>query len=125
MDPINLLFQVHVQQTQTNDCWHNTVDLTGLNVRDFPSSHPEHKELTTKAFADFESKCENGIGSVHKSPLTWSGFFITAVWKELTRLKEDEGGKKIGTVEVPNGCCSGDNCSIKLFYECLARACLT
>lgn len=93
------------RNTQKNPIIYNEFDIT--NTTYLISMEQTHK-VTLDAYNKFK-ELNLSINEVDHDPFTWSFIFITCV---------ESAKKESKTIaQIPNGCCTDNNCILKLFYE--------
>jgi hypothetical protein len=105
MDFVGIMYNMHVQVTAYKPLCHNKV-----TIQQRPPLMPTDVTiLGNNAFVEFQ-KLNLAYGSVHKNYKVWVQFFIDAV-----------NSQQSSEILIPNGCCTTDQCPVKLFYEILAK----
>jgi hypothetical protein len=112
MDLVKILYQAHVQMTNTNPITYHEFNLSSY---DFSSlTQEEFKKITNECFETYkETDIGKIYGSVHVNPSFWSLVYV----QSMANAKHN----KESICKVPNGCCNTDGCGIKLFYEILDK----
>lgn len=114
---LNLLLQVHIQQTNlpnppfSFECEfdYNKFDKEKYTL--ITKSNEELDNFVDLCFNEFNQTYPNlPIGSVHINPITWIKFALKVI---ALGYKNKETNK----ILFPNGCCSqGPKCPINMFY---------
>ncbi len=128
MDFINILYQMHVSQTQLesppfthqiNNVEFEDLDMDKLRTLDNNTFIPFSEECY-KIFKERYPRCLKG--SVDVNPHTWTSVVINHLYHKIFIGGIDpptlRGQFKDPDMFVfPNGCCTQGHCSINLFYE--------
>ena len=103
-----MLYHTYVNTTKTSPIKYNSYDIidipcdVDIDLHDF-TRHAYHIFLYYKS-----SNPKMSHSVVDIDPLTWANFFLQA----LGSTSRDT------LLRVPNGCCTQDTCTIKVFYDC-------
>lgn len=80
---------------------------------DRQKSANEKEKITEEAFQKFSDKV-NRYGTVHCDRAFWSSIFFQ---------KLENANNKDKKIYLPNGCCTMEDCPVKLYYELLGSTC--
>jgi hypothetical protein len=129
MEFINILYQMHIQQTISKGCMFqyktnfnkskinysllalNNKELINKMIHDY---HPDYKHFVERCWFVFKNTYPNlPIGSVHVNPEIWIQICLLNVIKFLDSNENE--------ISIPNGCCNSENCSINLLYKTVLK----
>lgn len=99
---LQMLFQVHVQTTMHKPLCFHEFSAEDLKMNSNPKTVLESAVQLYK-----QLPCSKTYGSVDVNPHFWFSVFCNSIAKP--------------TFQVPNGCCTSEQCPVKLFYECIYK----
>ncbi len=122
MDFINILYQMHVSQTQLesppfthqiNNVEFEDLDMDKLRTLDNNTFIPFSEECY-KIFKERYPRCLKG--SVDVNPHIWTSVVLNHLINKISTTLRGQF-KDPDMFVFPNGCCTQGHCSINLFYE--------
>lgn len=121
---IGLLFQAQAMTTINSPIIMNTVTGNLNNIKDSVITRGTDSVFDT-VFEEFKNDAKL-IGTVHYEPSFWRSIFGKAFLgtkkiNDYIRMKQGDNLIVINdyeyVIEIPNGCCTKDDCPVKKFYE--------
>lgn len=110
MDFVKLLFETHVQMTLNSPLTYHKFTMIKLNLDNIP------KTIVDDCFNKYKTTPEGSLyGSVDIDPVFWTNIFFASYNLAKQNNKTN--------FNVPNGCCTTNNCGIKKYYELLYEYC--
>jgi len=122
MDFINILYQMHVSQTQLesppfthqiNNVEFEDLDMDKLRTLD-NNTFKSFSDECYKIFKDRYPRCLKG--SVDVNPHIWTSVVLNHLINKISTTLRGQFKDQYMFV-FPNGCCTQGHCSINLFYE--------
>ena len=106
-DMSGIFFEVH----STNETIYNEFNIEGVCI---PSNSNELKVTIENTFNTYKNFPNILIGSVHYNYTFWANRIIEKIKKALHENKVN--------IRILNGCCTKEDCHIKIFYKLIIES---